>query len=77
MKLLDTYDDKIYTLQALQNDYIDFRKDDPWNHAENFRAELYGILMAAINGRNDFNIIGPTPAEISRIIMKLSEVANK
>ena len=33
--------------------------------------ELFEILMATINGRNDLDIIGMTPEETSKFIMRL------
>ena len=71
MKFIDLNDDRIYTLTYLWKDWKAFREDDPINHAESFQIEMLEILMATINGRNDLQIIGMTPKEISRLTLKL------
>ena len=71
MKFIDLNDDRVYTLQDLRRDWAQFREEDPDNHAESFRIEFFEILMATINGRNDLEIIGLTPREISNYITAL------
>ena len=71
MKFIDMNDDRIYTLADLKKDWEVCLREDPINYAADFKTELFEILMATINGRNDLHIIGPTPAEVSRFIISL------
>ena len=71
MKFIDLNDDRIYTPEDLKRDWAQFRKEDPENHAERFKIEFFEILMATINGRNDLEITGLAPREISNIIIRL------
>lgn len=71
MKLYDANTEQEYSLLDLRNDWKEFRADDPENHADNFKAELFEILMATINGRNDCDVVGMTAREISNYIIKL------
>ena len=71
MQFIDLNDDRIYTLQDLHRDWAQFRQEDPENHAPDFKTELFEILMATINGRNDLEIIGLTPREVSNYIIRL------
>lgn len=74
MFFIDIDDDKKISLQELKAEYITFRAEDPYNHAANFKTEFFNILMATINGRNDIDIYGPTPRELSNYIMKLKSI---
>ncbi len=71
MRFIDLNDDQIYTLADLKKDWQEFRAEDLENHAPDFKTELFEILMATINGRNDLDIIGLTPRETSNIIIRL------
>lgn len=71
MLFIDMNDGKAHTLQALYRDWKTFSTEDPENHAPNFKTELFEILMATINGRNDLEIIGMASREISNYIIKL------
>ena len=71
MKFIDLNDDREYTVADLKRDWAQFRKEDPDNHAVSFRIEFFEILMATINGRNDLEITGLTPREISNYIISL------
>ena len=71
MKLIDRNDDREFSLEDLKRDWRKFRQEDPVNHLPDFKAEFFDILMATINGRNDLEIIGPTPLEVSNYIIKL------
>lgn len=71
MKFIDLNDDRVYTPADLKRDWAQFRSEDPDNHAESFRIEFFEILMATINGRNDLEIIGLTPREVSNYIISL------
>ena len=71
MKFKDMNDDSIRTLSEIRRDWLTLRDEDPENTAPDFRTEVFEILMAAINGRNDLEIIGPTPREVNRIILRL------
>jgi len=65
-----------YSLLRLRKEWAEFRKEDPFNHADDFTTELYEILMATVNGRNDCDILGLTPHEISRYILSLRRRLN-
>ena len=71
MRFIDLNDDRVFTLSDLHRDWTQFRQEDPDNHAASFRIELFEILMATINGRNDLDIIGMTPKETSNLILRL------
>ena len=71
MKFIDLNDDHVYTIADLKKDWQEFREEDPENHADRFKIEFFEILMATVNGRNDLEIIGLTPREVSNYIVKL------
>ena len=71
MRFIDLNDDRVYTLSDLHRDWAQFRQEDPDNHAASFRIELFEILMATVNGRNDLDISGMTPRETSNLILRL------
>ena len=71
MKFIDLNDDRVYTPADLKRDWAQFREEDPDNHTESFRIEFFEILMATINGRNDLEILGLTPREVSNYIISL------
>ena len=73
MKFIDLNDERVYNLQDLHRDWTQFRQEEPENHAESFQIELLEILMATINGRNDLEIIGMTPREVSNYIIRLRD----
>ena len=73
MTFIDLNDEREYTLTDLKQDWKQFRNEDPDNHAASFRTEFFEILMATVNGRNDLEIIGATPHEISNMIINLRE----
>ena len=71
MKFIDLNDDHVYTIADLKKDWLEFREEDPKNHADRFKIEFFEILMSTINGRNDLEIIGLTPREVSNYIVRL------
>ena len=71
VKFKDMNDNSLRTLSEIRRDWLTLRDEDPENTAPDFRTEVFEILMAAINGRNDLEIIGPTPREVNRIILRL------
>ena len=71
MKFIDLNDDRVYALQDLRRDWAQFREEYPENHAPDFKTELFEILMATINGRNDLEIIGMPHREISSLTLRL------
>ena len=73
MKLIDLNDDRVYSVADLKREWEALRVEDPENHAEGFQIELLEILMATINGRNDLEIIGMTPREVSDYIIRLRD----
>ena len=77
MKLYDIEAERNYTLPELFKEWKAFRQEDPVNHAESFTAELFEIIMATINGRNDCEIIGPTASELDRYTRKIRKEVEK
>ena len=73
MKFIDLNDDHVYTVADLKREWEALRAEDSENHAESFQIELLEILMATINGRNDLEIIGMTPQEVSNYIIRLRD----
>ena len=71
MKFIDLTDDREFTPADLKRDWAGFREEDPWNYPADFRTELFEILMATVNGRNELDIIGLTPRETDRLIRRL------
>ena len=77
MRLYDMYTEQEYTLPEMFNDWNTFRKEEPWNHAENFTTEIYEVLMATVNGRNDCTVSGMTAKEVDRYIQRLRKEIEK
>lgn len=71
MYFIDRYDNGRITLPELYQQWKELKTEDPYNHACDFKTELFEILLASINGRNDLDIIGPTPPELSRFLLAL------
>ena len=71
MTLVDMNDNRVYTLSDLKADWETFKDEDPDNHASDFTTEFFEILMATVNGRNDLEIVGPTPGEVGNYINSL------
>lgn len=71
MRFMDLNDNTVYTLADLRRDWEALRAEDPVSYPESFRIEMLEILMATVNGRNDLEIIGLTPRETSRYILRL------
>ena len=76
MRLIDTENRCSLSLKALKEEYQTLRQDEPWNHGDNFRAELLETLLATVNGRNDCEISGMTARELDRYIRKLRAQVN-
>ena len=71
MKFFDLNDKSITTLSEIRRDWADAHAEDPENTAPDFLTEIFEILMSTVNGRNDLEIVGPTPREANRLILKL------
>ena len=71
MKFIDLNDRRTYTLSEIREEWELLRNQEPENHAPNFRTELFEILMATVNGRNDLEVIGLTHRETDRLIRRL------
>ena len=71
MTLYDTNTDRAYSLTDLHRDWQQFKAEDPVNHADDFMTELYEILMATVNGRNDCDVVGLTPSETCDYIISI------
>ncbi len=77
MQFIDMNDARVYTLADLKKEWQEYRAEDPENNAADFKTELFEILMATVNGRNDLEIIGPTPRETDSLIHRLRAHAVK
>lgn len=71
MRLKEIDTGRELTLPELRREWQEFRAEDPDNHAVDFMTELYDILMATVNGRNDCDIVGLTPSETSDYIITI------
>ena len=71
MKLVEIDTGRAISLPELCRDWQAFRTEDPVNHADDFTTELYEILMATVNGRNDCDLVGLTPTETCNYILAL------
>ena len=59
------------TLSEIRRDWLENREADPENTAPDFLTEIFEILLAAVNGRNDLEIVGMTHREVDRLIQRL------
>ena len=71
MKFMDLNDRRTYTLSEIRKEWELLRNQEPENHVQDFRTELFEILMATVNGRNDLEVIGLTHRETDRLIRRL------
>ena len=71
MTFIDTYDGTEYTLRDMWSVWSEVKAEDTENHSTSFMCELFEIIMASINGRNDLDIVGMTPAEIDSFLIAL------
>ena len=71
MKFMDLNDRRTYTLSEIRKEWELLRNQEPENHAQDFRTEIFEILMATVNGRNDLEVIGLTHRETDRLICRL------
>ena len=71
MKFMDLNDRRTYTLHEIRKEWELLRNQEPENHASDFKTELFEILMATVNGRNDLEVIGLTHRETDRLIRRL------
>ena len=78
MRFVDLNDRRTYTLSEIKTEWELLRNQEPENHAGDFKTELFEILMATVNGRNDLEVIGLTHRETDRIIRRLrAELLNQ
>ena len=71
MTFKDLNDGRVYTLSQIRRDWLESRADDPENTAPDLKTELFEILMATVNGRNDLEIANLTHRETDRLIQRL------
>ena len=71
MQFIDLNDNSVTTLSQIHMDWANARAEDPENTAPNFLTEIFEILLATVNGRNDLEIIGLTHRETDRLIQRL------
>ena len=64
-------DSRTYTLSEIRKDWDELRNQDPENTAPDFKTEVFEILMATVNGRNDLEVVGLTHRETDRLIRRL------
>lgn len=74
MYLVDLWTDEKLSLQRLHDDWLEFKKEDPVNHADTFIREFFEILDATLRGRNDYDIEGLTGVEVFRLYTKLMAI---
>ena len=72
-KDMGSWKEEVYTTTDIYNQWKEFKEEDPFNHSNYFINEMYEILMATVNGRNDLIITDKTPEEVARLISKLRE----
>ena len=72
MKLYNTENDTVVSLQEMHKKWAQFKNMDSLNHADNFKTELYNILLDAINGRNNYKVVNLTMNETCNYILKLA-----
>ncbi len=71
MQFIDLNDNSVTTLSEIRMDWADAHREDPENTAPDFKTEIFEILMATVNGRNDLEIVGLTHREADRLIQRL------
>ena len=71
MQFIDLNDHSVTTLSEIRRDWLESRTADPENTAPDFKTEIFEILMATVNGRNDLEIVGLTHRETDRLIQRL------
>ena len=71
MQFIDLNDNSVVTLAEIRRDGADAHGEDPENTAPDFLTEIFEILMATVNGRNDLEIVGLTHRETDRLIQRL------
>lgn len=71
MQFKDIDSGTIYTVKDLHRDWATLKDVEPENHCATFKAELFEIILATINSRNDLEIIGMTGKEVSNLVEKL------
>ena len=71
MQFIDLNYNRVTTLSQIHRDWANARAEDPENTAPNFLTEIFEILLATVNGRNDLEIIGLTHRETDRLIQRL------
>ena len=71
MLFIDTNDGSPVTLRDIANDYASLKAENPDEYPPSLKLEFLEILLAAINGRNDLEIVGITHRETNRMIARL------
>ena len=71
MTFKDLNDARVYTLSEIRSDWLESREQDTENTAPDLKTELFEILMATVNGRNDLEIANLTHRETDRLIQRL------
>ena len=71
MRFIDLNDHSVTTLSEIRRDWAAAHAVDPENTAPDFKTEIFEILMATVNGRNDLEIAGLTHCETDRLIQRL------
>ena len=71
MRLVEIDTGREISLPELRNDWLTFKEEEPWNHADDFMTEAFEVLMATVSGRNDCDVVGLTPSELTNYIIKL------
>lgn len=77
MRLKEIDTGRELTLPELHREWQAFRSEDTVNHADDFMTELFEILMATVNGRNDCDVVGLTPTETSDYIISIRKAIER
>ena len=71
MMFCDLDSEHTYTLSEIYSEWKELKTEDPWNHSKHFMIEMFELLMATINGRNNLEIVGMMPREVNRLIIRI------
>lgn len=77
MMFYDMDSEHTYTLPEVYSEWQELKEEDPWNHSEHFINEMFEIIMATINDRNNLEIVGMMPKEISGLVRRIRKELSK
>ena len=77
MLFYDMDSEHTFTLPEVYSAWQELKEAEPWNHAEHFINEMFEIIMATINDRNNLEIVGMMPKEIDGLIQRIRKELSK